>query len=71
MNPAQRTTIRIELARKGWRQTDLAAKIGVRPTTLSSWLSGAYVGPPDLMKRLEAALGLPTGALAMTAESAP
>lgn len=64
MNTAQRTTIRIELARRGWRQADLAEKLGIRPTTLSSWLSGSYDGPPDLTQRIEVALGLDGGALA-------
>ena len=42
---------------------NLAERIGVRPSSLSGWLVGRYCGPPDLITRIEKALGLADGTL--------
>jgi len=61
-------TLRVELARRGFTQTLLAHLLGVPPTTLSTWLTGAHPAPPDLPHRIETALELPRGALIQPAE---
>ena len=55
------------LARKGLRQWQLAARLGVSPPTLNSWVGGAPSAPSDLVERIEAALKLPRGTLATDA----
>ena len=55
--------LRIALAAAGLRQVDAAARMGVRPTTLSSWVLGRHRGPGDLTARLETVLGLQLGDL--------
>jgi transcriptional regulator with XRE-family HTH domain len=62
--------LRAELARRGVNQTQLAARLGIPPTTLSGWLRQLYPGPDDLRARIEAALGLETGALDANPKSA-
>ena len=59
-----RRTLRVELARRDLTQTRLAGMLGVPPTSLSTWLSGAHPAPADLASRIETALGLSRGALA-------
>lgn len=61
-----RTALRVELARVELTHADLAVKLGVAPTTLSTWLRGAHPPPPDLTERIERALRLPTGRLTAT-----
>ena len=60
---AFRAVLSVELARAGMRQRDLAARMGVAPTTLSTWLNGAHPAPTDLAERIERALALRLGAL--------
>lgn len=55
--------LRVELARRGMNQTQLASKLGIPPTTLSGWLRQLYPGPDDLKARIETTLGLAPGAL--------
>lgn len=53
-----RRAVRVALARKGMTQLDLAHLLGVPPTSLSDWLRGAHPAPPNLVRRLEKALGV-------------
>ena len=62
------TELRAALARRGMNQTQLAAKLGIPPTTLSGWLRHLYAGPDDLRPRIEAALDLAPGTLDASAE---
>ena len=55
--------LRVELALRQMNQADLAQALRVAPTTLSSWLAGRHPAPSDLAFQIEAALGLPAGAL--------
>ncbi len=63
--------VRVELARRGLRQLELAHRLGVPVTTLGSWLRGAHPGPPELAERIEQALGLAAGALGGGRPSGP
>lgn len=55
--------LRAELARRGMTQLDLAHLLGHPVSTLSSWLRSAAPMPPDLARRIEAALDLAPGSL--------
>jgi DNA-binding transcriptional regulator YdaS (Cro superfamily) len=55
--------VAVELARAGLSQADLAHRMGVRPTTLSGWLTGTSPAPAELAAAIEKALGLMTGTL--------
>ena len=57
--------LRVELARRGMRQADLAQRCDIAATTFSSWLHGRHPAPPDLAERMEVALGVPRGTLAV------
>lgn len=59
-----RRRLRIELARRELVQRDLAVLLGVAPTTLSGWLTGASRIPEGLPERIELALKLDHGSLA-------
>jgi DNA-binding transcriptional regulator YdaS (Cro superfamily) len=61
-----RTTLAVELARAGRTQTELAVLLGVPPTTLSTWLTGAHPAPVNLASRIECTLGLRRGLLTST-----
>lgn len=56
--------LRVALAEKGLRHFQLAKRLKVSPSTLSDWLRDARPAPADLRDRIEAALKLPSGALA-------
>lgn len=58
------TKLRVELARRRMTQRDLAKEIGVAPTTLSGWVTGAHAGPSDLPRVLAKALGADRASLA-------
>jgi HTH-type transcriptional regulator/antitoxin HipB len=60
-------TLRTARERKGWTQDELAAQAGVGQQTISRLEAG--IGDPKLttLARLEAALGLRSGALAKAA----
>ncbi len=47
--------------------SDLAAKLGVAPNTLSCWLNKRHSPPADFLERLEAALELRAGSLVQSA----
>ncbi|MBN1208533.1 MAG: helix-turn-helix transcriptional regulator [Myxococcaceae bacterium] len=53
-----KAALAVELARAGMTQRELARLLGVPPTTLSTWLSGAHPAPPDLPSRISTAMGL-------------
>jgi ribosome-binding protein aMBF1 (putative translation factor) len=55
--------LNVELARLGLRRLDLARKLRVPRTTLSTWLTRASTPPSDLGRRIEKALKLPDGTL--------
>jgi hypothetical protein len=57
--------LRAYLALKGLTQLDLAKRLGHPVSTLSSWLRGVAPAPHDLVSRIERALKLPSGALAL------
>lgn len=59
--------LRIELVRRQLDQRDLAGLLGVAPTTLSGWLTGASRAPEAIAERIEAALQLERGSLARDA----
>jgi transcriptional regulator with XRE-family HTH domain len=60
-----KVAVAIELARAGLTQRQLAQQLGVPPTTLSTWLTGAHPAPGDLSTRIATALGIaPTQLLA-------
>jgi DNA-binding transcriptional regulator YdaS (Cro superfamily) len=63
--------VAVELARAGLSQADLAHRMGVRPTTLSGWLTGASPAPTGLAADIEQALGLVPGALPRPEEVPP
>lgn len=55
--------LKVELAKAGLNQSQLARKLEVPSTTLSDWLRGEHPAPADLPTRIEKALGLSAGAL--------
>lgn len=58
--------LKIALATAGRTQADLAAALGVAPSTLNAWLRGRHPAPGGearLVADIEVALGLATGAL--------
>lgn len=57
--------LRIELAKANLTKRRLAQIIGEPPSTLSTWLHGAAPAPEDLAERIEAALDLSRGSLAV------
>jgi hypothetical protein len=57
--------LRIALLRRGLTQVDLAALVRLPPTTLSGYLLGRHPMPSDLTTRIEEALDLPSGVLAL------
>lgn len=59
-----RAALAIELARVGLTQRELAQQMGVPPTTLSTWLTGAHPPPSDLARRIAEALGVDPAQLA-------
>ncbi len=62
------TLVAVELARRGWTQRDLAARLRLPDTTLSDWIRGVRPGPADLSRRLELTLDLPPGMLSPNQE---
>lgn len=70
-NDVFRRALRVELARAELTHADLAARLGVAPTTLSTWLRAAHPAPPDLSQRIERALRLRRGALPCVREVVP
>lgn len=54
---------RIALASAGITQVRLAQKLGVAPSTLSGWVTGAASPPDGWLDRLEDSLAVPLGAL--------
>ncbi|MDX2013664.1 MAG: helix-turn-helix transcriptional regulator [Myxococcaceae bacterium] len=62
---------RIALASAGLTQVRLAQKLGVAPSTLSGWVTGAATPPEGWLDRLELALELPQGALRVLSPSGP
>ncbi len=56
-------TLKAELARQGLTLIALARRIEARPSTLSAWIHGANPAPPDLVGRIEKALGVKRGTL--------
>jgi len=59
--------LRAICARRRLTQLDVANKLGVPVSTYVSWLRGAAPPPPGLPARIELALGLPSGSLAVAA----
>jgi len=59
------TRLRVELARRDLTQTALALRMGVPQSTLSMWLTGVHPAPTDLTQRIEMALDLARGVLAV------
>lgn len=55
--------LRVELARRKLTQLNLAQALGLKVTTLTSWIRGAHPAPDDLPDRIERLLGLPRGQL--------
>jgi transcriptional regulator with XRE-family HTH domain len=50
--------LRVELARKGLTQIQLAQKLDVPPTSLSGWLRGVHPAPEGLHRRISEVLGV-------------
>lgn len=69
--PSTVTQLRIELLRLDLTQLDLAKRLDVPVSTLSSWLRGVSPPPPDLLRRIEHALDIPPNALACGGAQAP
>lgn len=59
-----RTALKVELARAELTHAELAMRLGVAPTTLSTWLRAAHPAPADLAERIERSLHLRRGTLA-------
>lgn len=57
--------LRIQLARQKTSRVAVARSLGVPPTTLGAWLRGDHPAPEGLSGRIERALALPDGALAV------
>ncbi len=53
-----KVAVAVELARAGLTQRQLAQQLGVPPTTLSTWLTGAHPAPGNLSARIATALGI-------------
>lgn len=58
------TVIRVELAKRGWRQRDLARKMGVSDSLVSRIMSGDRTLTGPLARKMEKALRLKKGTLA-------
>lgn len=54
---------RAQLARLGWPQWKIAAKLGCAPSTFSRYLHSEIKPPDNLVQRIETILGLPAGHL--------
>ena len=61
-----RIRYRVALAERQLSQGELARKLNVAPSTLSSWVNGLATPPNNWIRRIEQALGLPGGALQPT-----
>ena len=57
--------LRVALAKANITKRRLAQILDEPPSTLSTWLHGASPAPKDLAKRIELALGLKPGSLAV------
>jgi predicted transcriptional regulator len=57
--------LRVALAENNLTQWKLATKLGYRPSTFSDYVRGARPVPRVLIRRIERALRLPPGALAL------
>lgn len=57
--------LRAELARRAWPYWRLAAALEIGPSALSNYVHGHRPMPRDLPSRIEAALQLPPGTLAL------
>lgn len=66
MSAVDHARLRIELARLNITKRRLAEKLGLPPTTLSTWLHGAAPSPENLATRIESALRLKPGTLTTT-----
>lgn len=58
MNDDVRRAVRIELARRDMRQTDLAELVGVKPQYLSDMMRGKVGKIPEAWQKVLDALGL-------------
>lgn len=52
--------IKIAMLEKGFNQTTLAKKLGVKPNTISQWLTGTNSPKLDTLKKIAHATGKPT-----------
>lgn len=52
------------LARKGWKQVDLARALGTRPQTINKWMLGENKPPPSRWPAIEDALAYERGTFA-------
>lgn len=59
------------LAERRQRFADLATKLFVAPTTLSSWLNGRHPPPKDFLRKVEEVLRLAPGSLATNGSHQP
>jgi hypothetical protein len=66
--PINEDALRIALATRNWRAWQLAAKIGLNPSTLSAYRRGHHFAPRTLVALMEEALGLAPGALATSSQ---
>jgi transcriptional regulator with XRE-family HTH domain len=55
---AMATEMRVEMARKGWKQQDLADRVGITRESMSRYLSGKKQMPMDTFLRAMAAFGV-------------
>lgn len=55
---AMATEMRVEMASKGWKQQDLADKVGVTRESMSRYLTGKKQMPIDTFIRASAAFGI-------------
>lgn len=55
---AMAAEMRVEMARKGWKQQDLADKVGITRESMSRYLSGKKQMPIDTFLRAMAAFGV-------------
>lgn len=58
-----RVALRIELARQGLTQTELALRMGVAPSTLGSWLRNVAPAPAGLPEEVAGVLNCSVRAL--------
>jgi transcriptional regulator with XRE-family HTH domain len=59
-------SLKVALTRAGLTQADVAARLGVAPTTFNAWLRGRHPAPDgidELVRRIEGALDLTRGTL--------